>query len=99
MHTLWTAGVMQTANSLGGHTNHQRIYRIIKPNGLIVSFHAKARKRKWVRYGRFIPTPICSGFTGVLKKRYGTMTVLATMLNSTMRQLHFSLDIEATRCR
>ena len=23
MHTLWTAGMMQTANNLGSHTNHR----------------------------------------------------------------------------
>ena len=47
-------GVLRTAMNL--QVNHdisyQRVYRIMKENGLVVSSAAKSKKRKWVRYER-----------------------------------------------
>ena len=48
-------GVLRTAISLrrAGHDiSYQRVYRIMKENGLVVPSEAKSRKRKWVRYER-----------------------------------------------
>ena len=54
-YKLEEVGVLRTAISLrrAGHDiSYQRVYRIMKENGLVVPSEAKSRKRKWVRYER-----------------------------------------------
>ena len=54
-YKLEKVGVIRTAISLrgAGHDiSYQRVYRIMKENGLVVPSEAKSRKRKWVRYER-----------------------------------------------
>ena len=52
-YRLEKIGVLRTAISLrraGHNISYQRVYRIMKENGLVVPSEAKSRKRKWVRY-------------------------------------------------
>ena len=54
-YLLEEVGVMRTAISLrraGHNISCQRVYRIMKENGLVVPSEAKSRKRRWVRYER-----------------------------------------------
>ena len=48
-------GVLRTTLNLrmaGHNISYQRVYRIMKDNGLVVLSEAKSKKRKWVRYER-----------------------------------------------
>ena len=54
-YQLEKVGVLRTMTSLrraGHNISYQRVYRIMKENGLVVPSEAKSRKRKWVRYER-----------------------------------------------
>ena len=55
VHGRKPKGVLRTAKGLreeGHDIIYSRVYQIMKPNGLVIGFPAKSRKRKRVRYER-----------------------------------------------
>ena len=51
VHTL-DCSVLQTAKNLYNRTSHRCICYMVQSNYLIVSSSAKARRQRWIRYGR-----------------------------------------------